>query len=525
MSDKKESVSKPITRRDFVYMSAAAGASIPLLTSSIRSQEPATEREVAPPAEFKAVRDFIEEKIRTGIVPSLVIMVVKDRQTIWAEAFGYADLGTRRKATLSSIYKIASVSKPITVTGLMTLVDRGLVDLDKPANDYLQGAKLRAFVGSPSGMTLRRLANHTSGLPIHENLFYDGAQPPSASETIRDYGFAAWEPGTRFQYCNLGTAILGFVTETVSKTPWARYLKRTLFDPLGMRRTFAELPPGHEKEAAGRYGVDITTQYDYVMNLAGRFVRTGPHSTDHPGGSSMWSSAGDLVRFAQMHINGGLLNQTRILREESARVMQNLTIDSNEEPGRKYGVGWWGDSLLGRQNFGHSGGGPGMGVMLSAYPDDNTITVVLTNYYGAMAPEVTKRLARVLLPNSQGGRPDPQNTVSGPSATPVTLTGTWGGKLLYPAGDIPLRFVIHDNGMAEVGFGKRPLVKMNDVSMKNGNFTGSTEGVLIRRPGFQGVSVLEFQLRREGNRMIGICDTYAKGYFELAHWVELENEA
>jgi CubicO group peptidase (beta-lactamase class C family) len=524
MSDKKESVSKAMMRRDFLYSTVAAGASIPLLKLNIRDQQSAPEREVMPPAEFKPVRDFIGEKIRTGIVPSLVIMVVKDRQTIWAEAFGYADLETKRKATVNSIYKIASVSKPITVTGLMTLVDRGLINLDQPANDYLQDAKLRAYVGSASGMTLRRLANHTSGLPIHENLFYDRAQPLSASETIRGYGFAAWEPGTQFQYCNQGTAILGFITEAVSKTPWARYLKRTLFEPLGMRRTFAELPPGREKEAAGRYGIDITTQYDY--DLAGRFVRTGPHSTDHPGGSSMWSSASDLVSFAQMHINGGVLNGTRILREESARIMQNLTVESNEEPGRKYGVGWWGDSSLGRHNFGHSGGGPGMGVMLSAYPDDNTITVVLTNYYGAMAPEVAKRLARVLLPNSQGtsGRPDPQNNVSGPSATPVTLTGTWGGKLLYPAGDIPLRLVIHDNGMAEVGFGKRPLVKMNDVSMKNGNFTGSTEGVLIRRPGFQGVSVLEFQLRREGSRMIGICDTYAKGYFELAHWVELENQ-
>ena len=107
----------------------------------------------------------------------------------------------------------------------------------------------------------------------------------------------------------------------------------------------------------------------------------------------------------------------------------------------------------------------------------------------------------------------------------MTFTGTRRGKLLYPAGDIPLRLVIHDNGMAEVGFGTRPLVKMNDVSLKNGNFTGSAEGVLIRRPGFQGVSVLEFQLRREGNRMIGLCDTYAKGYFELAHWVELEPQA
>ena len=524
MSGEKEFGGKAITRRDFLYSTAAAGASIPILKSRVTAQQPADEREVIPPAEFKTIRDYIEEKIRTGIVPSLVIMVVKDGQTIWAEAFGYADLEKKREATLNSIYKIASISKPITVTGLMTLVDRGLVNLDRPANDYLRDAKLRAYVGSASGVTLRRLANHTSGLPIHENLFYDGAQPLSPDETIRRYGFAAWEPGTHFQYSNLGTAILGFITESVSKTPWARYLKRTIFDPLGMKRTFAELPPGHEKEAAGRYGGDLTIQYDY--DLAGRFVRTGPHATDHPGGSSMWSSASDLVRFARMHLNGGVLDGARILDGDSVRAMQEFTVDDDSEPGRKYGVGWWSDSSLGRRNFGHSGGGPGMGVMLSAYPDDNAVAVVLTNYFGAMAPEVAKRLARVLLPNSRGtgGRPEPQTNAPALSATPMTLTGTWLGKLVYPEGDIPLRLVIHENGIAEVGSGRSPLVKLNGVTLGKGGFTGSTEGVLIRRPGFQGVSVLEFQLRREGKRMIGIGDNYAKGYFELAHWVELEKQ-
>ncbi|HEV2915310.1 MAG TPA: serine hydrolase [Pyrinomonadaceae bacterium] len=533
MSDDKEVDSKKgITRRDFLYGAASvAGASIPVLESNIRAQQQqADERgEVRPPAEFKAVRDFIEEKIRTGIVPSLVIMVVRDNQTIWAEAFGYADLEKKREATLNSIYKIASVSKPITVTGLMTLVDRGLVNLDRPANDYLPDAGLRSYVGPASGMTLRRLANHTSGLPIHENLFYDGAQPLSPGETIRRYGFAAWEPGTHFQYSNLGTAILGFITESVSKTPWARYLKRTLFDPLGMRRTFAELPPGHEKEAAGRYGPELTIQYDY--DLAGRFVRTGPHATDHPGGSSMWSSARDLVRFAQMHINGGVLDGVRILNAESVRAMQDFTVDDDNEPGRKYGVGWWSDFSLGQRNFGHSGGGPGMGVMLSAYPDDKVVTVVLTNYFGAMAPEVAKRLARVLLPNPQGTvsmseqQTKQQPNAPAPPATPMTPTGTWRGKLLYPEGDIPLRLVIGENGTAEVGFGRSPLVKMNEVTLGKNSFNGSTEGVLIRRPGFHGVSVLEFQLRREGNRLVGVCDTYAKGYFELAHWVELDKQS
>jgi CubicO group peptidase (beta-lactamase class C family) len=524
VSDYKDFDDKIMTRRDFLYGASAATASISVLGSEVTAQPRTVEQEVMPPAEFKPVRDFIEEKISKGIVPSLVIKVVKDNRTLWAESFGYADLENKRKATLNSIYKIASVSKPITVTGLMMLVDKGLVGLDKPANNYLTRSKLRAYVGSADEMTIRRLANHTSGLPTHENLFFDGSEPLSPDETIRRYGFAAWVPGTRFHYCNLGTAILGFITQEVSRTPWSQFLKRNLFNPLGMKRTFTELTPGREREQAGKYGSDLTLQYDY--DIAARFVRTGSHSTDHPGGSSMWSSADDLVRFAQMHINGGVLNGTRIVREESARIMQNLTVESDEAAGRKYGVGWWGDSTLGRRNFSHSGGGPGMGVMLSAYPDDNTITVVLTNYYGAMAPGVTKQLAQVLFPVAKKNEIEPvqQNTASTISKPPASLIGNWQGKIVYSEGDIPLRLAILDNGIAEVGFGKMPMVKLNDVTFSESGLVGNTEGVLIRRAGFQGVSVLEFQLRHEIDRLVGICDVYAKGYFELAHWVEMEKK-
>jgi CubicO group peptidase (beta-lactamase class C family) len=515
---------KGIARRDFLYGASAAMGSIPILKSRTTAQAQTVEREVMPPAEFKPVRDFIEEKINRGIVPSLVIKVVKDNRTLWAEAFGYADLEDKRKATLNSVYKIASISKPITVTGLMMLVDKGLVGLDKPANDYLTRARLRSYVGPPEEMTIRRLANHTSGLPIHENLFYDGAEPLSPDETIRRYGFAAWTPGTRFQYSNLGTAILGFITQNVSRTPWGQFLKRNLFNPLGMKRTFAELPPGREKEYSGKYAADLTSQYDY--DIAARFVRTGSHSTDHPGGSSMWSSADDLVRLAQMHMNGGVLGRTRILTEESARIMQNLTVEG-DEPGRKYGIGWWGDSTMGRRNFSHSGGGPGMGVMLSAYPDDKIITVVLTNYFGAMAPEVTKRLAHVLFPHAMANKavPAQQNSGSLIRKPPSSLVGTWQGKIVYSEGDIPLRCVILENGIVEVGFGKMPMVKLNGVTFSESGFIGNTEGVVIRRAGFQGVSILEFQLRGEDNRVVGICDVYAKGYFELAHWVEMERKS
>src|SRR5690606_12827049 len=97
-------------------------------------------------------------------------------------------------------------SKPITATALMVLVERGKVDLDQPANVYLGDAKLRSYVWDASGATVRRLSNHTAGLPLHYQFFYEdeGREPPSRDESIRRYGVLTAPPGERYQYANFG---------------------------------------------------------------------------------------------------------------------------------------------------------------------------------------------------------------------------------------------------------------------------------------------------------------------------------
>src|SRR6185295_18011018 len=130
-------------------------------------------KDVLAPSEFTAARSFIDEGIRSGRAPSVAVAVVKDDRVVWAEGFGLADVEARRAANSDSIYLMASVSKPITATGLMTLVDRGLMDLDKPANSYLPHSQIRAYRGSVDDITIRRLANHTSGLPTHWDFFYN----------------------------------------------------------------------------------------------------------------------------------------------------------------------------------------------------------------------------------------------------------------------------------------------------------------------------------------------------------------
>src|SRR5689334_22599427 len=139
---------------------------------------------------FARVRELIRTQLVERALPSLAVAVARDGVILWEEGFGWADRANRIPATPHTLYSLASISKPITATGLMILRERGLLDLDRPIDDYLGGAKLTARVGSAADATVRRVANHTAGLPLHYHFFY-ADEPylrPPMEETIRRYG-------------------------------------------------------------------------------------------------------------------------------------------------------------------------------------------------------------------------------------------------------------------------------------------------------------------------------------------------
>ena len=476
-----------LTRRDFLITTAAA----PAVVRSTRRPSP----NVAAPPELADVRAYIVEKVSRGIVPSLAVALSRRGKVVWSEAFGYADLETRRPATTDTIYKLASLSKPITATALMILVDRGLVELDRPANDYLIGAKLRAHAGNANDITVRRLLNHTGGIPTHENLFFDDVPLLPRDETIRRHGFAAWPPGSRFHYSNLGTAILGFITEDVARMPWDSFLDRALFRPLAMRNS------GMQRETA--------VPYDY--DIGSRFVRTGDHRTDHPGGSSLRSTVHDLLRFLEIHLRGG----APILSETSARAMQTQSSDSGE--GWGYGLGFETDVVHGHPSFFHGGGGPGMGTWMRALPGEQIAFAVLTNYFGAMAEQVGKRISAALF----GAPADSPAAKVELKPDAARYEGTWRGTLEHHQGLLPLTMTITAAG-GEVRLGTSPGAQtLRDLSMNEDELVGTAEGILDVHAGYHGPSMFEFHLRREDDALRGVCHVYAKGYFELPHWVEL----
>ena len=125
----------------------------------------ATDAKAQAAPDFSSVRDEIRRALVAWDQPSMAVAVARGGEVVWEEGFGWADRERRVPATEHTMYSLASISKPITATGLMILVERGFVDLDAPANDYLGPAKIDGRVWDATRATVRRVASHTAGLP------------------------------------------------------------------------------------------------------------------------------------------------------------------------------------------------------------------------------------------------------------------------------------------------------------------------------------------------------------------------
>ena len=249
----------------------------------------------------------LREKIRRALVdqqiPSLAIAVAKDGEIVWEQGFGWADRENRRAANEHTMYSLASISKPITATGLMILVKRGELRLDDPVNQHLGETGLTQRVGQNSQATIRRLANHSSGLPLHYQFFYNDEpfERPPFDESLRRYGILMSAPGERFQYANFGYGVLDDLIRRKSGTSYAEFMRREVFLPLGLTHTTVDIPAELQHVTAVRYGPNQTPIPFYTF--------------DHPGASAVFSSAHDLVRFGMflLHRRGPGLQHLFVL--------------------------------------------------------------------------------------------------------------------------------------------------------------------------------------------------------------------
>ena len=261
---------------------------------------------------FDGVRALIRQRIVDGLVPSISVAVAQHGKIIWEEGFGWANREERIPADENTMYSLASISKPFTATALMTMVQAGKIDLDKPINDYLGDAKLKARNGDVNDATVRRVTNHSSGLPLHYQFFYSNEpyQKPSYDETILRYGNLVTIPGEHYQYSNLGFGIIGYVLSRVSGESYPDFMRESVFIKLGLTRTSVGVGPGLEKFQAIRYDSKGAPYPSYDF--------------DHPGASAVYSSAHDLIRFGMFHLKDHLADQAQIAADDSSYCWSSL---------------------------------------------------------------------------------------------------------------------------------------------------------------------------------------------------------
>jgi CubicO group peptidase (beta-lactamase class C family) len=465
---------------------------------------------------FESVRLFIKKQIVENQVPSIAVAVARDGQILWEEAFGWADRENRIAATEHTMYSLASISKPFTATGLMVLKERGRIDLDRSINGYLGDAKLKARVGNVDEATVRRVANHSAGLPLHYQFFYEDEphRVPSMDETIIRYGNLVSPPGEKYEYSNLGYGILGYVLARASERSYAEFMRNDVFLPLGLTHTSVNIGPGLEKFQAIRYGPDglPIPFYDF----------------DHPAASAIYSSAHDLVRFGMFHLKARLPDQKAIISDASIDEMQRTSVISGPDQG--YGIGWAiSKRRSGVQGVSHSGGMGGVATLLYLIPSHKIAIVALTNTRSAAVFQAAEQIAAILLeepaPTSQPNRPPGDPPVTKPGAE---MVGTWKGIVRTYVRDIPFTLQIKEDGGTQARLERQLWALVNMTNFQNGVLTGQMAGDIGTEDANRYPYVLRMSLKLRGDVLGGPISAVStpgkRARNALTYWAELKKE-
>jgi CubicO group peptidase (beta-lactamase class C family) len=314
----------------------------------------------------------VERNIRNGRIAGGVTLVVRRGRVAWFKAQGMADREAKRPMSPDTIFRICSMSKPITSVAVMMLYEDGAFLLDDPISKYLpefknpktlvKTATGRETTGASREITIRDLLRHTSGLTYNWNedlgstytkskvahgmLQYDG----TLEESVKALAALPllFNPGEKFEY-SLSTDVLGRLVEVVSGMPLDKFFQTRIFDPLGMKSTYFYIPENSQERLATAY-----TYYDGrgLSRFPDTPIEEGPmiYSADYPvrgprklfsGGAGLNSTAEDYSRFCQMLLNGGKLGTKRLLSRKSVELMthdQLGKISSDSAFGLGFGI-------------------------------------------------------------------------------------------------------------------------------------------------------------------------------------------
>jgi CubicO group peptidase (beta-lactamase class C family) len=291
---------------------------------------------------LERVGDYIKNEITSGKIPGAILLIQQHGKPVYFEKFGVRDVATQLSMSADTIFRLYSMSKPITSVAAMMLVDDGKLALADPVAKYIPafadlkvGVEKRGEDGKPTlalesldrPITIEDLMRHTSGLTYgfygdsavrklyaQADLFNGDIDNARFVERLAKLPLAE-QPGTLWDYGH-STDVLGRVIEIVSGQSLYQFEKERLLDPLGMRDTAF-----YVADETKRPLIAEPMPNDRIVSpVAGIRDPIGPRKWES-GGAGMVGTIGDYARFAQMLLNGGTLDGKRYLRNETVALM------------------------------------------------------------------------------------------------------------------------------------------------------------------------------------------------------------
>jgi CubicO group peptidase (beta-lactamase class C family) len=327
---------------------------------------PATPAAVGLSAERLARLDrFLDDEIAAKRKAGAVVLIARHGRIAYFRAYGEADSESHRPMRTDNLFRMQSMTKPVTSVALLTLYEQGKFQLTDPLEKYLPAFKnVRVYKGTgPSGellledpkhpITIEDVFRHTAGFsygyfsdtPV-DHAYRDAGVSYEKSDSLKEFTDKLatmpllYQPGTKWHY-SFAHEVQAYLVEYFSGMPFDAYCQKVIFGPLGMKDTVFGVPPEKAARFAAVYHPDAAGRA--LPGLAASDGLDYTHFTGRPfGGASLSSTAGDYLRFAQMLLNGGRLDGVRIL---SRKTVELMTADHLApaipplRPGVGYGLG------------------------------------------------------------------------------------------------------------------------------------------------------------------------------------------
>jgi len=307
---------------------------------------------------------YVDEQKLAGFVS----LIARRGQVVHWEKFGMAEIGTDKPMALDTIFRIYSMTKPITSAAVLMLMEEGRLRLADPIAQYIPAFKNVKVLDNSTGLgmqlveparpiTLHDLMTHTAGLSygFEDHHYIDslyrqlwGKLDANPQFTLQDWIEEiaqiplAYHPGTRYRY-SMATDVLGYLVEVVAGVPFATFLQQRIFEPLGMVDTSFFVPQEKLARFATTYGpgkqggltVIDAAQTSHYLNPEKRAS----------GGGGLVSTTGDYLRFTQMLLNKGELEGVRLLGRKTIELMTTnnlpygVSLDNDPTSGVGFGLG------------------------------------------------------------------------------------------------------------------------------------------------------------------------------------------